>query len=1118
MSKLLSVWILMQMCFPYLGAFLLVAFKCVLIVTGAWIICRLFPRLSARAKNWLWRSVLVLLFCLPILALTVPLTRSLIIEWGVKPPPTDLNSAFDKAIEYKLIRTHEAAEQERKAAVKPSQPPWLSDPFVSPEEIRTTLGNQIEKSIWPLWGVGALLAGLFNLIKIVGGIRQLRKRSSNAAELLRSKAQGILEACEAKGAVELRLSPALSCPLLLGLRNPCLCLPSDAGGWETDRLESVFLHEFAHWKRKDLWWLWLSKLVAAVWWWNPAAFVAIRSMLAEAEKAADDLVLEANVSPDLYARTLLDLATIKGPRHSSLGVMMIGRGSLEKRIRALLETNPWRNHLSRKILAMLSVLVLLGIVVLFSHFVISERSGLQVSKDSQYFSPKQMLLLKSVYDGLTANQTALRFIHIKSEFVYTEIDRASGVKMVSPQPSKMEAWVDQWTGMHRQEFHNKVTRRIEGAVPYMTSDTLEINDGKYSYSFREESDLNTPQGGEPRGMGHYLTGDSEKELTIIIRQRIQVGIASSGIGSYYELEEIEWEGRPAIRFRQCIGEKGNPIQQKTYIVDRKIPHTLWFHELAYPRNEFSYPSTFQVIEMGESAEGHPYPKKYRFTYSSAEEEKFTDVQVTSFEVLNDLPKGITDLPKPKTAAFVQSPGPLVARENISLHLVNELDGIEAATVQVEVRINKEAARKISSDKQGILNVQLPKTEINLFEVRIQDPRFAKHVVSWSKAGDPLALPESYEIRLQPASPISGIIRDEVGKGIPGATVSLLMIGGYRSNVFVDRVELFDVETKTDNSGRWTLDGFPPDLKGIAIRASHPDYQASTDSGTNMYRMATGQDPSSLRDGTAVLVLKKGLDWAGVVQDEQGRPVYPCTLTIGDDIHGNNAPMVETDREGRFRFKGLREGKDWVTVESPTHKPLAREVTLPLQENVSLRLVAGNVVQGRVLKEDGTPAAEVYVGVDTWNKLRTLRFSTQTDEEGRFTWRGAPDEGVTTSFRAFQNLEFLSDYLLQAKTGNAETVITLKPALRFKAKVQDAKDGKPVPSVRVTAGQEFERGNIMWYADGVKTFADGQVNWTTSWMGKKFVFRVEAEGYETQQTATYESNQSQIEEVIHLVKR
>ena len=114
--------------------------------------------------------------------------------------------------------------------------------------------------------------------------------------------------------------------------------------------------------------------------------------------------------------------------------------------------------------------------------------------------------------------------------------------------------------------------------------------------------------------------------------------------------------------------------------------------------------------------------------------------------------------------------------------------------------------------------------------------------------------------------------------------------------------------------------------------------------------------------------------------------------------------------------------------------------------------SGLVIRGRVLHEDGTPAAGLNVGVDTWNQLRTLKFSTHTDSGGRFVWNGAPPEPVTFNFVGPRNGEFLAGLPLTAQDG--EQVVLLKPALRLLGNAVDASTGKPIKPVRVVPARIF----------------------------------------------------------------
>ncbi|ASS68087.1 MULTISPECIES: M56 family metallopeptidase [unclassified Paenibacillus] len=105
----------------------------------------------------------------------------------------------------------------------------------------------------------------------------------------------------------------LQSPYLYGLMRPRIYLPADIAVIADSRqLEHILLHELTHFKRKDLWINLLWMLAAAMHWYNPFVWLAIRKMKTDREVACDAGVLEVLGEREsaAYGRTLLLLSKV----------------------------------------------------------------------------------------------------------------------------------------------------------------------------------------------------------------------------------------------------------------------------------------------------------------------------------------------------------------------------------------------------------------------------------------------------------------------------------------------------------------------------------------------------------------------------------------------------------------------------------------------------------------------------------------------------------------------------------------------------------------------------------------------------------------------------------------
>ncbi len=91
-------------------------------------------------------------------------------------------------------------------------------------------------------------------------------------------------------------------PGLLGVCSPMVVLPR---GLEATlapgELESVLIHEFVHWRRRDNLWSALQAFFVSLFWFHPVVWLLNRRLGLETEQSCDERVLEITGDPDTYA-------------------------------------------------------------------------------------------------------------------------------------------------------------------------------------------------------------------------------------------------------------------------------------------------------------------------------------------------------------------------------------------------------------------------------------------------------------------------------------------------------------------------------------------------------------------------------------------------------------------------------------------------------------------------------------------------------------------------------------------------------------------------------------------------------------------------------------------------
>ncbi|AHF94747.1 hypothetical protein OPIT5_25240 [Opitutaceae bacterium TAV5] len=1150
MNPLVSGFAFFSTQYPATALFVLCALKSSLIVLSGWLVASALRRRSARARCWVWRCTL--LACAGLLlmefgpAAVQRVRRALP---AVVATPAQAQATRERAVAFRWVpsieeinRLENEKQEQFRAEERASpvvRPPWekADRPRLSADDMRLAPWRQIERGLPRVWGFGAGLFAAVTLLRVAAGRWWLRRSSGPADDGLAGAARRVAASLRTGRRLRIRLTPRVPSPLLVGFFVPVIYLPETARGWSGEKLRAVFLHELAHWQRRDPLWQLAGRLIACALWWQPLVAWAARRMGAEAEAAADDVAVLHETGVAAYARSLVEIARVAGAGARGApagGVSMVGRTALEKRIRALLAANPWRGRVG-KLAAGFIVLLAVGAGVIASTYVgvaTGEKSSANVrvkSSPAKRMSAEERATLQRIFDNTTRRLTALRYLHFRLEKEPSRL-APDGTVTRSPIPEKMEAWVDEWTGVHRAEFRPYIPLFVNSTRPFDAWDRTSINNGENSYTYDDAlmpSDQFTKSG--PGGLERYLGIAETQELLRLVRRLLDWGYP---LGK--SLVEVEYEGRMVTELQQNIyeaKETGKLTQQTIFRLDPQQADILCYYESFSAWNERgTIPRRWILEETGRTASGVIYPKRWRTVFPTETEIGTEAFHVTQLEVLSELPADIVTPFRSRESEFVAKGGTAVRHGRIEIRYEDAVTGRSVATGSVTARIYHDdrwhEIGEMAPDVRGRVVISLPgKTgpEIIALNVKMKAPGYAPQVVEWTKTGDPLQLPEIYVAHLWPASPIAGRVLDPDDKPVAGAEVKIWLWNGGSGPmpVYRDRFDLSDIAVKTDAAGRWKAEGFPENLMGLGLIVIASGYrQTSALSGTAV-RMLTGQPYESLRDGSSVIHLRPEVVVNGRVLDAQGEPAKGASVTLFTedvDTRGTvNRGTVKAGQQGEFSFGQLPHGTGRIIVDEPLHKPVMVEISIPSETPVHVRLEPGNVVKGRVVGEDGKPRAGLDVHPETWRgKRHVLDYSTQTDAEGRFIWRGAPDDEVEFVFGGCRNQEILTNVMLTAKP--EEQTFIMKPALRLDCAVVDAKTGQPVLKVKLVPGQVWDDREPSWDRRSAKTHDGGRVTWQNGWLGEKWIFLLEADGYEPLRTPTYEGSQRDITETFRLIPR
>lgn len=360
-----------------------------------------------------------------------------------------------------------------------------------------------------------------------------------------------------------------------------------------------------------------------------------------------------------------------------------------------------------------------------------------------------------------------------------------------------------------------------------------------------------------------------------------------------------------------------------------------------------------------------------------------------------------------------------------------------------------------------------------------------------------AIPAEAEIKLQPGERLGGVVTDEEGRPVGGATVYLWSHNYKRK----DKAELlFDLQATTGPDGKWTTAGAPEttgEILGFAIR--HPAFISDRDYGREKPTIA------DLRAGKAVAVLKKGAYLEGRVVDPDGKPVAGAMVVSTSRMDSFPSDLAEfaavTDADGRYRTGQLAPGEWTLVARAPGFGPVMTQTAVAeAVASVEMNLVAPSPFRLRVVDQQNEPIEGSFVVFDTWKQFRGLGVFLWTDAEGRASWPDAPVEPIqiNVSKKGYFNDPARAGSLASQEEAH---VFKLPVGLSISGRVRDAETKKSIgPAQAEIAEADPESGEVKeWkgFNDGIGQVwaGDGYLNASIAAVAPAYRVRVLADGYE-----------------------
>lgn len=332
----------MRLSSQLLLTFLLNACWQILLITtfaslGSWLLRNFF----ARYRHWVWATALCLAFLVPAF--------------------TSSQAFFDNDTLTNSPITFEAQHiwpfpEEPVLTLPPTDSSALTSTF----KLNQSLGLTLLGIYFAF-----LLYGIFKLIKAWQVTRTIRSRAAeiepndNVTEVIR---RCELEFGTRAGSIRVFRSDTLPVPVTTGLFHPIIILPESLlREGNIELLASAIGHEFVHVARKDYLLNLIYELLFVPISFHPAAAFLRRRVRETRELCCDELVAERILNAEVYARSLVTLASPAPPLRRLSVTTTVGIADadiLEARIMSLLKKTNFQTRWKRSLLIVVSLLLL----------------------------------------------------------------------------------------------------------------------------------------------------------------------------------------------------------------------------------------------------------------------------------------------------------------------------------------------------------------------------------------------------------------------------------------------------------------------------------------------------------------------------------------------------------------------------------------------------------------------------------------------------------------------------------------------------------------------------------------------------------------------------------------
>ena len=246
-----------------------------------------------------------------------------------------------------------------------------------------------------IWLIGIILILMTFIVNAIKMNIKIRKEEIKDTRLIK-----ILE--QAKNSMNITVHIKLikqqykKVPCIYGLIKPKILLTEEIINKSDEDIKYIFLHELAHYKRKDLLLNKLMILITAFHWFNPIIWICFKQIRQDMELKADEMVLES-VGKDHskeYAKTLVSLLPISELEKQTVKVLYVtdGKKNMERRIKMIKLSDKFKEYKSLIGVTTILLTICVGMLIFTQ---IKPKEDTSIVNSVQYFETPDRIVYKA---------------------------------------------------------------------------------------------------------------------------------------------------------------------------------------------------------------------------------------------------------------------------------------------------------------------------------------------------------------------------------------------------------------------------------------------------------------------------------------------------------------------------------------------------------------------------------------------------------------------------------------------------------------------------------------------------------------------------------------------------